>query len=376
MAGRQACRQTPASGPGAELVKSADTSRPVFISGKVVVQDGSAVPQAVTIQRICSGISKTVAYTDSSGRFNFQWTDRNTIVSDASDAGFGSSRSAGSGGFGSSQSAGGANSLATDPFGSRMMNCELRANVAGFTSDSVNLFNRRTADSPDIGLIVLRRIGSGEGSSISVTSMLAPKEAKKACERGLQKMARNQPAEAAKEFEKAVVVYPKYAEAWVNLGKIRLQQQSIEPARAALRKAIEADPKLSVPYLELGILAAREAKWKESGEYLDRAVKLEPVSYPQAWYADAVANYNLRNYDAAERSAREALKLDPRHVNPRSDYILGLVLAEKQDYSGAAAELTTYIRLAPNAPDMIQVRDQVGQLEKLGVTRQALVSKP
>ena len=32
-----------------------------------------------------------------------------------------------------------------------MMNCELRANVAGFTSDTVDLFNRRIADNPDIG---------------------------------------------------------------------------------------------------------------------------------------------------------------------------------------------------------------------------------
>jgi len=41
------------------------------------------------------------------------------------------------------------------------------------------------------------------------------------------------------------------------------------------------------------------------------------------------------------------------------------VLAEKQDYAGAAAELTTYMKLAPNAPDMAQVKDQLRQIEKL-----------
>jgi tetratricopeptide (TPR) repeat protein len=347
-----------------------DNSRPIYISGRVVIEDGSAFPQNVTIQRVCSGISKTVAYTDSNGRFNFRWGDRNLVVTDASDAGSGSSRNSSSGGFGSSQSAGGANSLATDPFGSRMMNCELRANVAGFTSDTIKLFNRRSADSPDVGMIVLHRIAGIEGSSISVTSMMAPKDAKKAYEHGLQSLLKNKPDDAAKDFEKAVAVYPKYADAWVNLGKLRLGQQSVEPARSALMKAMESDPQLVEPYLELGLLAAKDAKWQESGKYLDRAVELDPVDYPQAWYADAVANYNLRKYDAAERSARMAAKLDSRHANPRSGYLLGLVLVEKQDYAGAAAELTAYMKLAPNAPDLAQVKDQLGQIEKrMGVSK-------
>jgi tetratricopeptide (TPR) repeat protein len=338
-----------------------NTSRPVYVSGKVVMEDGAPVAPNVTIERVCGGISKTVAYTDSKGHFNFQWGDR-SMVTDASDAGSG--RNANSG-FGSSQSAGGANTLAPDPFGSRMVNCELRASMAGYTSDTVDLFNRRTADSPDIGSIVLHRIAGVEGSSVSVTSMMAPKDAKKAYEQGLQALLKNKPDDAAKDFEKAVAAYPKYADAWVSLGKLRLGQQSIEPARTALLKALEADPKLVAPYMELGLLAAKDANWQESGKYMDRAVELDPVDFPQAWYADAVANYNLKKYDAAERSAREAVKLDPRHVNPRSGYLLGLVLAEKKDYAGAAAELTAYIKLAPNAPDLPQVKDQLGQIEKL-----------
>jgi cytochrome c-type biogenesis protein CcmH/NrfG len=90
-----------------------------------------------------------------------------------------------------------------------------------------------------------------------------------------------------------------------------------------------------------------------------------------------VAHYNLKNYDAAEKSAREAVKLDPRHANPRSGYLLGLVLAEKQDYAGAAAELTTYVKLVPNAPDLAQVQDQLAQLQKLmGGTKQASATQP
>ncbi len=358
--GQTSVQATPTSGSG---------SRPIYFSGKVAMQDGSAVSQ-VTIERVCGGIAKTVAYTDSKGHFSFQWGDRSMIVTDASDAGSGRSRTSGSGGFGSAQSAGGGSALASDPFGNRMMNCELRANVPGFTSDTVDLFNRRTADNPDVGLLVLHRI-AGVEASISVTSMMAPKAAKKAYEQGLQSLLKNKPADAEKDFEKAVAVYPQYADAWVSLGKLRIEQQAIEPGRAAMKKAMESDPKVVAPYMELGVLAAKDGNWQESGKYLDRAVELDPVDFPQAWYADAVANFNLGNYDAAEKASRAAVKLDPRHANPRSCYLLGLVLTEKHDYAGAAAELTTYIKLAPNAPDLAQAKDKLSELEKLtGVTKQ------
>jgi tetratricopeptide (TPR) repeat protein len=353
-----------------QVVQPVGSGGTIYISGKVAMEDSSAVPQGVTIQRICGGVSKTVAYTDTAGRFSFQWGEKNMIVTDASDAGAAPTAKSSSPGFGASQNAGGSSAFASDPFGNKMTNCVLRANIAGFTSDKVDLFNRKQSDSPDMGLIVLHRIAGVEGASVSVTSMRAPKDAKKAYEHGLESLLKNKPSDAAKDFEKATALYPKYAEAWMNLGKVRLQQNSVPAARAAFLKAMDADPKLVPPYVEMGALAAKEANWAQSGEYLDKALKLDPVDYPSAWYADAVAHYNLKSYEAAEKCAREAVKLDPKHANPRSGYLLGLVLAEKQDYAGAAAELTNYLKLAPNAPDLAQVQDQLGQLEKLmGGTR-------
>jgi tetratricopeptide (TPR) repeat protein len=335
------------------------------LSGKVVMQDGSPVPQNLTIQRVCSGIAKTVAYTDAKGHFSFRWGDGSTVIADAADAGSGFSTNSSADGFGSSQSAGGGNPLASDPFGNRMMNCDVRANVAGYSSNNISLFNRRAAEGSDIGTIILHRIAGVEGSSISRTSMLAPKDAKKAFEHGLQSLLKNKPADAIKEFQQATELYPDYAEAWLNLGKLHSQMKSVMPARAAFEKAIAADSKLVSPYLELGMLYASQSNWKQSGDYLDQALKLDPVDFPQAWYASAVAYYNLQNYEPAEKSAREAVKLDPKHANPRAAYLLGLILAERKDYAGAATELTMYIQLAPDAPDIKQVKEQLAQIEKL-----------
>ena len=363
--GQTSVQANPSLGAGGG-VHGVDSSRPLYISGRIIMEDGSAVSPNLAVQRVCGGISKTVAYTDSKGRFSFQWNDRGALMADASDAGSGVSGSRPSrSGFGSAQSAGGANALAADPFGNRMMNCELRASLAGYRSDTVDLFNRRTADSPDIGVIVLHPVAGVEGTSVSVTSMLAPKDARKAYENGLAALLKQKRADAAKDFEKAVAEYPKYADAWVSLGKLRLEERQTAPGREALQKARDADPKLVTPWVELGLLAATDARWDEAAKDLDRGVELDPVDFPQAWYVDAVAHYNLKQYDAAERSARSALKLDPRHAIPRSEYLLGMVLAEKKDYAGAYTELSAYVKLAPNAPDLEQVKSQMGEFEKL-----------
>ena len=350
------------SGGGA---KGADVSRPIYISGKIVIDNGSPLPPNVAVERICSGATQTVAYADANGRFGFRWSDNSTVLGDASDAGTGPSPRSNAHGFGSSQSAGGANVFAADPFGSRMMNCAVRASLAGYRSEEINVFNHRAADDPDIGAIALHRIAGVEGSSISITSMQAPKPARAAYERGLAALLKNKPKDAAKEFTQAVTLYPKYADAWVNLAKLRLATGAVAEARQALGRAIDADPKLVPPYLELGLLAARESKWNDSALYLDRALELDPVDFPQAWYTDAVANYNLARYDAAEKSARTAVKLDARHANPRAGYLLGLVLAEKKDYAAAAAELKTFIQMAPNAPDLAQVKERLSDIQKL-----------
>lgn len=347
--------------PANQQSPTLDFPRPIFLSGKVMMDNGTPVPSNVVIQRLCNGTPQSVAYTDTKGHFSFQWGQSNGMMIDASQSG---------GGFGgfpnrsSSSGMGGMGSMGGMSDGPSMAGCELRAELAGYRSDMVNLFNRQQMDNPDVGVIVLHRMGNVEGVSISATSLNAPKDARKAFDKGLQLMLKNKSEDAMKEFDKAATIYPKFADAWVNIGKLRIAQKNVDGGREAFLKAIEADAKLVAPHIELGMMAARENKWEEAAPYLDRGLKLDPIDFPLAWYASAAANFNLKKYDVAEKSAREAIKMDPRHRNPRAEYILGLILAEKHEYSGAADQLKTYLKFAPNAPDLDTVKDQLGQLEK------------
>ena len=93
--------------------------------------------------------------------------------------------------------------------------------------------------------------------------------------------------------------------------------------------------------------------------------EVSSAGYPSAYYLNAMANLRLGHLDAAEKSAREAIRLDSAHRNPRTGYVLGLVLAEKQEYGQAADLLKAYLRATPNAPDSGTVGRQLSNIKEL-----------
>jgi tetratricopeptide (TPR) repeat protein len=144
------------------------------------------------------------------------------------------------------------------------------------------------------------------------------------------------------------------------------QRNEAEPARKAYEQALASDPKFMNPYLQLALIAAKENKWQEVADTTDRVVRMNPMDFPQAYFYNSVANYNLRKIDAAEKSAREAVKLDTAHRMPKAEHLLGVILAEKRDYTGAAAQMRNYLKFAPDASDAETVRKQLSEMERLG----------
>jgi Flp pilus assembly protein TadD len=285
---------------------------PVFLSARVVMDDGTAPDTSIAIQRVCGGSPSTVAWTDGKGSFSFQWGRSPAIMQEASE-----------------KVGGGASGMG----GNSLRGCELLANAPGFRSLRLDLSSHRAGDNPNLGTIILHRIAEVEGTSVSVTALNAPKDAKKAWEKGVSYLRKSKTADAEKELEKAVGIYPKYANAWLDLGRARIQRQAEGPAREAFLNAISADSKLVGPYVELGELAARGKKWPDAALYLDRALQLDPVDYPRLWFEDAVADYHVQQFDRAERNAREALKLPPAIRDPRADAVLGLILKSRLSQS-------------------------------------------
>jgi tetratricopeptide (TPR) repeat protein len=342
-----------------------EMQRPIFLSGKVLMDDGTPPPDSVVIERVCNGVARPEAYTDSKGRFSFQLGQNMSMMADASVSSadpFGSGPGTFDSRSGSNRSSGMGRGMGgvTEQ---QLMGCELRATLAGYRSEIVNLAGRRFMDNPDVGTIIMRRLGNVEGLTISATSALAPKDARKAYDKGREAFGKKKWENSQKELEKAVQIYPKYAAAWHQLGLLYEQQNNVEQARKAYSEALAADGKFVSPYMQLAQLAARERKWEEVRDTTDRVTKLNPFDFPVAYFYNAVAQLNLQNLDAAEKSAREALKIDEQHRIPKISHVLGIILAQKRDYSGAAEHIRSYLKFAPNAGDVEMAKKQLAELE-------------
>jgi FOG: TPR repeat len=335
--------------------------RPIFLSGKVMMEDGTPPPDSVIIERVCNGgNARPEAHTDSKGRFSFQLGQNNQMFSDASVA---SESRLGMPG----QSSQGSNRMGqAGVFGEReMMGCDLRASLPGFRSDVVSLAGRRVLDNPEVGTIVLHRLGKVDGFTFSGTSAFAPKDAQKAFNKGKDLEKKKKLPEAEAEFKKAVDIYPKYAAGWYELGLVLQQQKKLDDARQAYGSSIQADAKFVSPYAQLTRLAVSEGNWQGAADYSGKLLKLNPYFSPDIYFYSAVANLNLKNLDQAEEHAREALKMDAQHRNPKISHVLGVILAQKQDFPGAVENLGAYLKFAPNAPDAAIVKKQLDEAQGL-----------
>ena len=331
------------------------STKPLFISGKVMLEGGRALPEPVPIERVCNGTVRREGYADIKGQFEFQ-LGLNLTFQDASEndsriAPNAQSRSANNG------------QRSLDLNG-----CELRAVLAGYQSSVVIL--RTTGGDTwqyEVGTIFLKRIGNAPGTTISVTSMAAPRDAMRAYEKA-QKIKTEKPAEAEKELNKAVKVYPQFAAAWALLGDIHRERNEFDAARTEYARAIAADPQFVNPSYGLTMIAAQEKKWGDAIRLSDQVIKLNSAAYPLVYFLNAAANYNLQKFEAAEDSAKKFKALDTQHSHPDVCLLLSYLFSARQDYAAAAREIREYLAISPNSPEAESLKNEAKRFEDLSVS--------
>ncbi|MGI9102894.1 MAG: tetratricopeptide repeat protein [Terriglobales bacterium] len=340
---------------------TAPPAGPIFLSGRVVMENGGPPPEKLLIERVCNGRATPETHTDSSGSFSFQLGGMPNAFQDASTGSTrdmpGTRRAELTRSDLSGQSA---RFTARD-----LLNCEVRANLAGFHSDSLQLVGHQSLDNPDIGVIVLHPIGKVEGTTVSVTTMLAPKDARKAWEHGRKDLQEHKIEKAQQEFEKALTAYPNFAEAMLGLGDVYFIQKRYPDAEKLYQRAIVADPKFIIPYFQLAKIAAQEHDWARMADLTDHAIALNAYEYPVAFYFNAVAHYELGHSPQAEKSARSGIRLDSQHRIPDLQFVLSRLLLDRKDYAEASEVLKTFLTLVPTGPAAERARAELAQTEAI-----------
>jgi tetratricopeptide (TPR) repeat protein len=357
-----AAQQTPnyAGGisPGAPLPDPELTRPSIMLSGKVVLDDGTPIPGSAAVQTLCKGQRRTVAHTDASGGFSF------ALAEQASAA-----QSMGVGVMDASVSPRDGLPIGDSPVPlhnrRQWRECSVLADLPGFTSEIVDIISRTDNTGGNIGSIVLHRIVNVEGLTISATSAAAPEEAKKSLEKGYEQEKKKKLDTAQRSFQKAVDLYPQYAVAWFELGRISLAKGDVQGARRSFNKSLASDSHYVNPYLGMAQIAAQEQKWQEMADLTAKVVALNPINFPNAWFFNGYANYNLGRMADAEKSTLEGIKIDPEHHFPKLEYLLGMVLMERRDYVGANEHMENFLHAVTDQREVTEAKKQLAEISRL-----------
>lgn len=339
----------------------------MFLQGRVATDDGTPVPHDAVVERVCNNKVLQQVYASSHGDFSMQLGSRADSFLDAS-------------GDPPSQSGANKDSMLGIPR-RELANCELRAMVSGFHPSAISLMGL-TPDSSgmEVGAIVVHRAIKTKGMTLSAAPYKAPNDARRAYEKGLEAERKSRLSEARQYFQKAVEIYPKFANAWFHLGAVLQNLAQKESARTAYTHATTIDSKFLPPYLSLASMAYEAEDWTQVLELTDHILGLDPFKYAnvpgyivdldsqdyaEAYFYNSFANYKLNKIEDAEKSGLKAERLDLRPRFPQLHLLLAKIFARKKNYATAILETNIYLELAPHSKNEDQVREWLAKLEKL-----------
>ncbi|MFO7707025.1 MAG: tetratricopeptide repeat protein [Desulfobacterales bacterium] len=184
---------------------------------------------------------------------------------------------------------------------------------------------------------------------------------------------------------------PAAAEAARNLGEAYLAGGNLIAALQQLKRAEMLNPEDHITMYDIGLVYYYRGRYDQAVEYLQQAIKLKPGYAPainslgnaysamgewdkaieayeriieDAFYGTphfalsnmALAYYNKKDFDQAERHFQEALKMNPDFINALGG--LGILYIEQGRYEEAVSKLERAVRKEPKAA---QLRFELGR---------------
>ena len=149
---------------------------------------------------------------------------------------------------------------------------------------------------------------------------------------------------ARRDYDQAIALAPWFVPAWINLADLLRIQGREEEGAAALRRALEVDPRNAAAHHAYGLLLVRQKRMPEALAELGRAAELSPEA-PDFAYTYAIGLHSTGRTDEALGVLRRASARNPGARN----ILVALVTINRE--RGALGEARRYAaRLVAAAP--------------------------
>ena len=169
-------------------------------------------------------------------------------------------------------------------------------------------------------------------------------------------------AAAENEFAEASKDDPGFAEAWYQLGRMRLARRDVDGGRAALQQALAADPWYVSPYRPLLLLEIGQQEWSQVEVLSRRLLEINPYLTDVHYYR-GLACVGRGDIDAA-RAELEAIVGGPEGESfALRHHLQGLVLERQNRKREAREAYLRYLELDPGGAAADEVRERLAALD-------------
>jgi Tfp pilus assembly protein PilF len=202
-----------------------------------------------------------------------------------------------------------------------------------------------------------------EGYTVSVHDLSVPGKARKAFEKGIERLQKKDPAGSVAHFKEATDAFPDYYEAFYQLGLANLELRRGNEAEQALQRAIDLSGGHSADaQIALGAALCDRGAYADAERIIRRGMETDSSSWKGHLFLGQ-ALFGQNRLVEAENSARLAL-------SHKSDLASGYVLLanihiRRHDYRSAITELDSFLRLKPDGPTSEQARDVRNAAERV-----------
>ena len=191
--------------------------------------------------------------------------------------------------------------------------------------------------------------------AVSVRELRIPGKARNAFEKGLERLAKNDPVGSRTQFVRATAVFPDYYEAHYHMGVADLRLGREEDAAQAFQKAIDlSGGHYAWAQFALGSLLCRRGEYAQAETVIRKGLDVDGSPATGHLFL-SVALFRLNRLEDAERSAREALLRRPGFA--LAYLVLADVHGRRGEYGMQLHDLDAYLKLEPDGPASKQVRE-------------------
>ncbi len=189
-----------------------------------------------------------------------------------------------------------------------------------------------------------------------------PKAAIEHYERGLRLVRDGNDLGAGAEFGRAVEIWPSFAPAHTQLGRIAQRAGDLAGSITHLKTAIRYDDADFDAHLNLGIAMLNLKKYDLAEPELVKAAYLDETAVTPHYYLGIL--FVVKNdLDIAQKAFEKAKELKGGRSLPAIHKYLGRIYMRKDMGKEAVHELETYLKLAPKAQDAEKVKKDISDMK-------------